>query len=216
LKDGTIEYLGRNDEQIKIRGYRVELGEIEARLKEHEAVREAVVIAREEGAAEKRLVAYYTSAETEQPVEAERLREHLLARLPDYMAPAAYVHLPDGLPLTSNGKLDRRALPEPGGDAYARRSYEEPQGETETTLAQIWAEALKLERVGRRDDFFEVGGDSLLAVRVIARLQQALSVEVAIIDLFEHPTLGSFAEHVVDLQLGQFPAEDLASLLEKL
>jgi len=201
---------------VKIRGFRIELGEIEARLAEHAEVREAAVIAREDTPGDKRLVAYYTSAETEQPVEAERLREHLSARLPEYMAPAAYVHLPGGLPLTSNGKLDRRGLPEPAGDAYARRSYEEPQGETETTLAQIWAEALKLERVGRRDNFFELGGHSLLAIRVIARLQEALSVEVDIGDLFAHPTLGSFAEHVVDLQLGQFPAEDLASLLEKL
>ena len=128
LPDGTIEFLGRNDFQVKIRGFRIELGEIEARLAEHAEVREAVVIAREDTPGDKRLVAYYTSAETEQPVEAERLREHLLARLPDYRAPAAYVHLPGGLPLTSNGKLDRRALPEPAGDAYARRSYEEPQG----------------------------------------------------------------------------------------
>ena len=172
LPDGTIEFLGRNDFQVKIRGFRIELGEIEARLAEHAEVREAVVIAREDTPGDKRLVAYYTAAETEQPVEAERLREHLLARLPEYMAPAAYVHLPGGLPLTSNGKLDRRALPAPAGDAYARRSYEEPQGETETTLAQIWAEALKLERVGRHDNFFELGGHSLLVVTLIERMRR--------------------------------------------
>jgi syringomycin synthetase protein SyrE len=112
--------------------------------------------------------------------------------------------------------VDRKALPAPGGEAYAMRSYEAPQGETETKLAQIWAEVLELERVGRHDNFFDLGGHSLLAIRVIARLQQALSVEVDIGDLFDHPELGSFAEHIVDLQLRQFSAEDLASLSEKL
>jgi aryl carrier-like protein len=195
LPDGAIEFLGRNDFQVKIRGFRIELGEIEASLAEHAEVREAVVIAREDARGDKRLVAYYTSAETEQPVEAGRLREHLLARLPEYMAPAAYVHLPGGLPLTSNGKLDRRALPEPGGDAYATRGYEEPQGETETKLAQIWAEALKLERVGRRDNFFELGGHSLLVVTMIERLRGA-GYKADVKAIFASPTLAALAATV--------------------
>jgi amino acid adenylation domain-containing protein len=213
---GNIEFLGRNDFQVKIRGFRIELGEIEARLLEHPEVGEAVVVAREDEPGEKRLVAYYTVREVGEEASVEVLRRHLEAKLPEHMVPAAYVHLAGGLPLTANGKVDRKALPIPGSEAYAMQSYEAPQGETETKLAQIWAEVLELERVGRHDNFFDLGGHSLLAIRVIARLQQALSVEVDIGDLFDHPKLGSFAEHIVDLQLGQFSAEDLASLSEKL
>ena len=154
--------------QVKIRGFRIELGEIEARLAEHAGVREAVVVAREDTAGDKRLVAYYTVAnggEAARRAEAgaEQLRAHLAAKLPEYMVPAAYVRL-EGLPLTPNGKLDRKALPAPEADAYAVRGYEAPQGEMETALAQIWAEVLKVERVGRHDNFFELGGHSLLAV----------------------------------------------------
>src|SRR5262249_55205971 len=150
--DGNIEFLGRNDFQVKIRGFRIELGEIEACLLEHREVGEAVVVAREEEGGEKRLVGCYTTGEREPGeggqgvVESERLREHVAGRLPEHMVPAAYVHLAGGLPLTANGKVDRKALPVPGGEAYAMRSYEAPQGETETKLAQIWAEVLKLER----------------------------------------------------------------------
>src|SRR5262249_43267495 len=155
LPDGKIEFLGRNDFQVKIRGFRIELGEIETRLAAHPAIREAVVVAREDRGGDRRLVAYYTAAATESgeaAVKAEELRERLSAALPEYMAPAAYVML-ETLPLTANGKLDRRALPAPEGEAYAARGYEAPTGEIETTLAKIWAEVLKLERVGRHDDF---------------------------------------------------------------
>ena len=194
LPDGTIEFLGRNDFQVKIRGFRIELGEIEARLAQHPAVREAVVLAREDGG-DKRLVAYYTVAPDAEAAGAEALRRHLSATLPDYMVPAAYVRL-DALPLTANGKLDRKALPAPDGAAYAARGYEAPAGEIETRLARIWAEALGLERVGRHDNFFELGGHSLLAVRVISRLRQALGVEVALAELFARPVLAEFAKAV--------------------
>ena len=147
LPDGTIEFLGRNDFQVKIRGFRIELGEIEARLAQHPAVREAVVLAREDGG-DKRLVAYYTVAPDAEAAGAEALRRHLSATLPEYMMPAAYVRL-DALPLTANGKLDRKALPAPDGVAYAARGYEAPAGEIETRLARIWADVLGLERVGR-------------------------------------------------------------------
>ena len=170
LKDGNIEFLGRNDEQVKIRGYRIELGEIEAALASHPGVREAVVMAREDEPGEKRLVAYYVAAD-EEVIGAEELRAHLLRKLPEYMVPAAYVRM-ERMPLTANGKLDRKALPMPEGDAYAVRGYEEPQGEIEKKLAEIWTEVLKVERVGRQDNFFELGGHSLLAVRVISRLRQ--------------------------------------------
>ena len=121
LADGNIEFLGRNDFQVKIRGFRIELGEIEARLMEHAAVREAVVIAREDTSGDQRLVAYYTSSAGD-AMDAEQLRAHLAASLPEYMVPAAYVRL-EGLPLTPNGKLDSKALPAPDSDAYATRGY---------------------------------------------------------------------------------------------
>jgi acyl carrier protein len=212
LADGNIEFLGRTDFQVKIRGFRIELGEIEARLAEHPAVREAVVIAREDTVGDKRLVAYYTSNEEQQALDAEQLRSHLSALLPEYMVPAAYVHL-ESLPLTPNGKLDRKALPAPEADAYSTRGYEAPEGEIETKLAAVWAEVLKLDRIGRHDNFFALGGHSLLAVRVVTRLRQALSVEVAIRDLFAHPVLSSLADHILNMQLEQFNATDIENLL---
>src|SRR5262249_19437620 len=132
--DGTLEYLGRNDQQVKIRGYRIELGEIEAALASHSGVQQAVVLAREDEPGEKRLVAYVVSATSSS---AEQLRAHLQPRLPEHMVPAAFVLL-ESLPLTVNGKLDRRALPAPQQQAYASRRYEAPQGEVEEILAGIW------------------------------------------------------------------------------
>ncbi|MCD9260699.1 non-ribosomal peptide synthetase, partial [Bradyrhizobium japonicum SEMIA 5079] len=157
LPDGNLEFLGRNDDQVKIRGFRIEPGEIAARLCEHASVREAVVVAREDGGGEQRLVAYVVAAGAEESDLAGGLRAHVSAGLPDYMVPSAFVRLA-ALPLTLNGKLDRKALPAPGDEAYARRTYAPPQGEMETVLAQIWAELLGLERVGRHDNFFELGG----------------------------------------------------------
>jgi acyl carrier protein len=198
--DGSIEFLGRNDAQVKIRGFRIELGEIEARLSGCAGVGEAVVVVREDEPGEKRLVAYYTGRGEKEEGEreeggtgdAEKLRRALAEQLPDYMVPAAYVKL-ERMPLTPNGKLDRKALPAPEGDAYAIRQYEAPQGPVEELLAGIWAELLKLEQVGRHDNFFELGGHSLLAVRVIARVREALKVEVAIRDLFAYPVLTDLA-----------------------
>ncbi|HEX2094410.1 MAG TPA: amino acid adenylation domain-containing protein, partial [Longimicrobiaceae bacterium] len=189
LRDGRIEFLGRNDFQVKVRGFRVELEEIEARLREHPEVREAAVVAREDTPGDRRLVAYYVGVAGKVGVEA--LRAHLAERLPEYMVPAAYVAL-EGLPLTPSGKLDRDALPAPGGDAYARRSYEAPASATEGALAEIWSGVLDVERVGRWDHFFELGGHSLLAVRVISRVRQVLEVEVALSELFERPVLADF------------------------
>src|SRR5438270_3128697 len=185
--DGNIEYLGRNDFQVKVRGFRIELGEIEARLKEHPGIGQAVVMAREDIPGDKRLVAYDSTAPggdaEAEAIEAERLRSYLLANLPEYMVPAAYVRL-ESLPLTANGKLDRKALPAPDNEAYARQRYEAPQGEMEVAMAAIWAEVLKLERVGRRDNFFELGGHSLLAVRVLSRVQSVLGKQMKLTDLF--------------------------------
>ena len=190
LADGNIEFLGRNDFQVKIRGFRIELGEIEARLSEHEGVREAVVLAREDTPGDKRLVAYFTTRE-QNSVGAQPLRAHLAAKLPEYMVPAAYVRL-ESLPLTANGKLDRKALPAPEGDAYAVRQYEAPQGPVEELLAGIWAELLKLERVGRHDNFFELGGHSLMAVTLVERLARA-GLRTHVRALFATPTLTKLA-----------------------
>ncbi|MBF6651225.1 condensation domain-containing protein, partial [Methylobacter sp. BlB1] len=173
---------------VKIRGFRIELGEIEARLAEHPAVRETVVLAREDGPGGKRLVAYYTG---EAGLSVDELRAHLAEALPDYMVPAAFVQLA-ALPLTPNGKLDRKALPAPDGDAYAARGYEAPQGQTEQTLAAIWVELLKIDQIGRHDNFFELGGHSLLAVTLIARMRQ-VGLAADIQALFTAPTLAGLA-----------------------
>jgi hypothetical protein len=142
---------------------------------------------------------------------AEVLRAHLSERLPEYMVPAAYVRL-DALPLKPNGKVDRKALPAPEGDAFPARGYEAPVGETEEALAEIWAEVLRVERVGRHDHFFELGGHSLLAVRMISRVRQVLGAEVGIADVFEKPVLSALAQHIVYAQLDGFDPEELARL----
>ncbi|CAJ5869371.1 non-ribosomal peptide synthase [Burkholderia pseudomallei] len=210
--DGRLEYLGRNDFQVKIRGFRIELGEIEAQLAKVAGVREVVVLARDSASAvhdsatenaapdapspetatatEKRLVAYYTG-----DADVVALRAQAAQHLPSYMMPSAYVRL-DAWPLTPNGKLDRRALPAPADDAYARAEYEAPQGAKEEALAAIWRELLHVERVSRHDNFFELGGHSLLAVQLVSRLRQALSVEVALGTVFDAPVLSALAERL--------------------
>ncbi|WP_157461983.1 non-ribosomal peptide synthetase, partial [Chitinimonas koreensis] len=193
LPDGTIEYLGRDDFQVKIRGFRIELGEIEAALAAVDGVREAAVLARGAAAGggmpdDLQLVAYYSGA----ALAAETLRQALARRLPAHMLPAAYVRL-EAFPLTPNGKLDRQALPAPDAAAYAQREYEAPQGETETRLAALWAELLKLDRIGRHDDFFALGGHSLLAVQLLSRLRTAFAVELPLAELFARPVLSELA-----------------------
>jgi hypothetical protein len=192
--DGTLEFLGRNDFQVKIRGYRIELGEIEAQLRRQNGIREAVVVAREDAPGERRLVAYCTS-EAEQGPSAEALRGQLAKQLPAHMVPAAFVMLPS-LPLTANGKLDRRALPAPERDAHAVSEYESPRGQMEQTLAQIWQELLQVERVGRHDDFFALGGHSLLAVLLVTRMESVTSRELSVRDVFEHSTLQALASRL--------------------
>lgn len=174
--DGTLEYVGRNDDQVKIRGFRIELGEIEAQLARHPQVKETTVVAREEAPGQKRLVAYVvprvvSPAETPANPNVEELRTHLKTVLPEHMVPSAFVTL-EKLPLTPSGKLDRRALPAPDRHANVTREYEPPQGEIEQLLAGIWQELLKVERVGRHDNFFALGGHSLLIVRLLERLRQ--------------------------------------------
>jgi hypothetical protein len=151
-----------------------------------------VVVAREDRESGKRLVAYYTGAETG----AETLRSHLSSRLPDYMTPAAYIHL-EALPLTENGKLDRRALPAPKAQAYATRGYEPPVDETETRVAGIWADLLKLERVGRHDNFFDLGGHSLLLIEMQNKLRSTFERDLMIVEMFKYPTVSGLAQYLI-------------------
>jgi amino acid adenylation domain-containing protein len=199
--DGTIECLGRNDDQVKIRGFRIELGEIEAKLLDHPGVREAVVLARDRARGDKQLVAYITGEGALTP---QALRGHLAEQLPEYMVPAAYVQL-DALPLTPNGKLDRHALPSPKVDAFRARAYDAPQGEIESTLARLWSELLGIERIGRDDDFFAVGGHSLLAVQLTSRVRVAFGLEVPLGELFARPTLAGYAQRVAAATASSLP-----------
>ncbi|MGA4358545.1 amino acid adenylation domain-containing protein, partial [Ralstonia nicotianae] len=202
LPDGSLEYQGRADAQVKLRGFRIELGEIEARLSQCAGVSEAVVAVREDVPGEQRLVAYYVSGEA---IEAQTLREQLQSRLPEYMVPAAYVRL-EHLPLTPNGKLDRKGLPAPEGQAYASTAYEAPQGEVEQTLAGIWQTLLGVERVGRHDDFFALGGHSLQAVRLVAQVRTQLGAELGLTELFAQPSLSAVAQAIVRGQGSALPA----------
>ncbi|WP_413762773.1 non-ribosomal peptide synthase/polyketide synthase [Variovorax sp. Varisp41] len=192
--DGQLEYLGRADHQVKVRGFRIEPGEVEAQLLAQPEVREAVVLAVEgPGGAQ---LAGYLSAHAGRAIDVAALRERLGATLPDYMVPAVLVLL-DALPLNANGKVDRKALPAPA--FAAERPHEAPEGEVETRLAALWAELLGVPRVGRQDNFFELGGHSLLALGLLEKLR-ALGWSVQVRTLFEHPRLQAFAQALVQSQ----------------
>jgi amino acid adenylation domain-containing protein len=197
--DGTMEYLGRNDHQVKVRGFRIELGEIEARLLGHRQVKEATVLAREEVGGEKRLVAYVVPEVAEAAPSVATLRAHLLAVLPEYMVPSAFVML-ERFPLTLNGKLDRKALPAPELEAYLSRQYEAPQGEVEEILAGIWQELLGVERVGRHDNFFELGGHSLLSLALIREIAEAFALDLSPATVFRYPTIVQLSAVLESLQ----------------
>ncbi|GAB6261968.1 non-ribosomal peptide synthase/polyketide synthase [Photobacterium sp. R1] len=206
LPDGNIEYLGRNDQQVKIRGFRIECGEIEAVLSTHPAVREVVVDARADDRGDKRLVAWVV-CETGTALVPADLRDFLTGRLPEYMVPVTWTAV-DALPLSPNGKLDRRALPEPKENPQERASYEAPQGQQERLLADIWAEVLGVERIGRQDNFFELGGHSLLVVKLLAKLRRyGLVAEMKA--LFSAPTLASQAAALATLHDVQVPENQL-------
>ncbi len=190
--DGELEFLGRVDEQVKVRGFRIEPGEIVAALGAHPAVRDSVVVLRDGGAGGPRLVAYVVPADGARPT-APELREHLRARLPDYMVPPSYVIM-DELPLTPNGKVDRRALPAP--ETTAGEGFVAPQGEMERKVAAIWEELLGVPSVGVDDNFFEIGGHSLLMAQLQERLKEAFGREVPMVDLFQHPTVSALARHL--------------------
>ncbi|HEX2094607.1 MAG TPA: condensation domain-containing protein, partial [Longimicrobiaceae bacterium] len=201
-RDGELEFLGRTDAQVKIRGYRIEPGEIEAALGEQAGVRVAVVQVREDAPGRKRLVAYVV-AEAEQEVSTAELHARLQERLPEYMVPSAFVVL-DSLPLNPNGKLDRRALPAPGWEGAAD-GYVAPRTPVEEVLTGVWAEVLRLERVGVHDNFFGLGGDSILSIQVVARARQR-GLKLAPRQLFERPTVARLAEVVERVDAGAVEA----------
>ncbi|HEU4559707.1 MAG TPA: condensation domain-containing protein, partial [Longimicrobium sp.] len=196
--DGTLEYLGRLDAQVKVRGFRIELGEVEAALRRHHRVRECVVVAREDQPGEKQLVAYVVGG-----METDALRAHLRQSLPEYMVPGAFVFL-ETLPLTPNGKLDRKALPAPD-HAPVEGEYVAPRTPAEEVLAGIWAEVLRLERVGVEESFFELGGHSLLATRVVSRIRAVFGVELPLRALFEGPTVAEMAGRVEEMRRAGLP-----------
>ncbi len=195
LKDGTLDYLGRLDQQVKLRGYRIEPGEIEHALTGHESVREAAVIVSEDARGERRLVGYVVLS-AEGVTTSGALREYLLARLPEHLVPQAIVVL-EALPLTENGKLDRRALPRPEWEsASGPLGTVAPRGPVEESLAGIWMDLLGIDHAGVHDNFFQLGGHSLLAAQLMSRLRKAFQVELPLRSLFVTPTIGALARQV--------------------
>jgi len=190
--DGAIEFLARIDNQVKLRGHRIELGEIETVLARASGVREAVVALREDEPGDERLAAYLVASPEHAPAIAD-LRHFLREKLPSHMIPSAFV-FQDRLPLTPNGKVDRRKLPKPENrHPGLETSFVSPRTELEKTIAKIWQELLRVEKVGLHDNFFDLGGHSLLVVRAQARLRDALGLDLAVVRLFQYPTISSLA-----------------------
>jgi amino acid adenylation domain-containing protein len=215
LPDGNVAFLGRCDDQVKLRGFRIELGEIEAVLRQHPAVREAVVVTREDDTGDMRLIAYLV-LHPEQASTTQELRPFAQQWLPDYMVPTAFVRL-DALPLTPNGKVDRHALPIPDPSALLRaRPALPPRTPVEEILAGIWAEVLGLPQVGVEDNFFELGGHSLLATQVMSRVRQALKVELPLRRFFETPTVAGLASAIEDSPGLKEDQAHLAAILESI
>ena len=203
LKDGNVEYLGRLDDQVKIRGFRIELGEIETALQEYEGVRQAVVTARKDETGDRRLVAYVVAEKTgkerengnNDPVlQISGLREHLLRKLPEYMVPSAFVEM-EKLPLNHNGKIDRKSLPEPE-KANPEQEYVAPRNVTEETLCRLWQEILRRDRVGIHDNFFRIGGHSLLAAQLNTRMRESFKMDIPLRRMFEVPTIAQLSEAI--------------------
>jgi hypothetical protein len=209
---GALEFLGRIDQQVKIRGFRVELGEIEVILASHDRVRQSAVVVREDAPGQARLVAYVVGevADTE-------LRVYLRERLPDHMIPGAFVFLP-ALPVTSNGKLDRESLPAP----LTPTAAQQPETEIEKSVAAVWAAVLRADAVGLDDNFFDIGGHSLMLALLHSRLQAALGREFPLLELFRNPTIRTFARSLVmpatqkDAAAGRSRAERQRQSMERM
>jgi amino acid adenylation domain-containing protein len=215
LPDGNIEFIGRVDQQVKIRGFRVEPGEIETALASHPAVREAIVQAREAKTGGRQLIAWVVAQPGAALTSAE-LIGHLKTKLPDYLIPAAFVML-DALPLTSGGKVDRRALPPPEAAALtSAENHVAPRTPVEEEIARVWAQVLNLERVGLRDNFFEIGGHSLLATQIVSQLREKFQVELPLRRLFEAPTVEGTALLIAEEQAARANDEEVAALFAEL
>uniref|UniRef100_UPI0032163CAE amino acid adenylation domain-containing protein n=1 Tax=Clostridium sp. TaxID=1506 RepID=UPI0032163CAE len=204
LPDGNIEFLGRIDNQVKIRGFRIELGEIENSLMQNESVKETVVVAKENKDGEKYICAYVV---TEKALEELNLKSYLKETLPEYMVPSYFVRL-EKMPITTNGKLDRRALPEPNLDT-ALSEYEAPRNEVEETLSKIWSEVLCVDKVGINDNFFDIGGHSLKATMLMSKIHKELNKEVPLKELFKSPTIKELSKYIASAE------ENLYSNIEK-
>jgi hypothetical protein len=199
LPDGNIEFLGREDFQVKVGGHRIELGEVEAALGQHAGVRSVVVTAAGEKRGHKRLVAYVVPAVDPAPAAAE-LSRFLQEKLPEYMVPTAFVML-EALPLTANGKVNRQALPAPGQLHPATEAdYVAPRTDVERTIVAIWQEVLQVDKVGIHDNFFDLGGNSLLMVQVHNRLREVFQRETLLVQMFQHPTVSALAGYVSQSQ----------------
>lgn len=215
LGDGNIEFLGRVDQQVKIRGFRIELGEIESAMRQYAGVRQAVVLAREDDPGDKRLVAYVALEEGANASTAD-LREYLREKLPEYMVPTAFVIL-EQMPVNAVGKIDRKALPAPAqDDIAAARDFVAPRTPIEQTLADIVVDVLKLERVGVHDNFFDLGGHSMMATRVISRLRQIFQVDIPLRSLFEAPTIEGLALSIAKMQAAQEDQDQMNQLLAEI
>jgi amino acid adenylation domain-containing protein len=214
LPDGNIEFLGRIDHQVKIRGFRVELGEISSLLAQHPSVRESVVLVREDEPGNQRLVAYILPHSDAKPV-VSNLKDFLQEQLPDYMIPTAFVLL-DAFPLTPNGKIDRLALPAPDSARFNLKEYVAPQTPIEEVLADIWADILKIERVGIQDNFFDLGGHSLLATQLISRVHKILRAQLTLRDLFEEPTIANLSKILIANEAKPGQTEKIALTLKKI
>jgi hypothetical protein len=212
LANGQLEFLGRLDHQVKIRGFRIETGEIESLLRNHPAVRDTIVVVKEDSA-EKRLVAYLVF-HPKQTIATDHLRAHVQQSLPDYMIPTAFVVL-DELPLTASGKIDRRRLPQPNEERpELAESFVAPRTPIEQEVARIWEEVLRVRGVGVYDNFFALGGHSLLATRVISRVNESLQVEMPLRAMFEQPTVAGFAIAVAQHQAMTLQGEAIQLIRE--
>lgn len=204
---GELEFMGRVDDQVKVRGHRVELGEVEAALRQEPGVKEAAVVVRGEQAGEKQLVGYVVSEDEEWPGEVE-LKARLRERLPEYMVPSVVMKLAE-MPVNRRGKIDRQALPEPdGARPELEREFIAPRTPVEQMLADIWSQVLGIEKIGIKDNFFELGGQSILAGQVTGQIHAAINIEVPVYDLFENPTIMDMARHIETLL---WTAQDLQS-----
>jgi acyl carrier protein len=213
LADGNIEFIGRVDEQVKIRGYRIEPGEIESILKQCELVSEAVVLAKEDKQGGYRLVGYIVA---DGYYDKEGIIAYLKDKLPDYMIPSLIMEV-ETMPLTANGKVDRRALPDPDASELLTHEYVAPRNDAERALAKIWQEVLGVEQVGIHDDFFELGGHSLLAVRVVYYIERNLLISIPINVIFEFTTISSLIKYLeIELNVNADEVDTTAVKLVKI